>query len=256
MKKEQEEKYYARLNTIINQYNRSHANHAVTPDEHYTSSLAEFIITFYPRLTRNLLNGSVYTVPKTPFSDRIVPAIINAANKGTVVSVRDAQGKLKIYANAGKDDKSNKKRVLVLDGHERDAAKNNYLYLLAYRILKDDIRYVSHNEKYFRVKSFASPSPELPAKRNTVTAKGKFERRFKALIRKQGTGSSPALTARYIFAAMTCSDKRKLNASLKTMGVATGTDMVKLLQRWKAEALRENPLPRHTPSRELAGYGR
>jgi hypothetical protein len=49
------------------------------------------------------LNGSVYTIPKTPFSERIILSIINAANKGTVVSVRDIQGNLKIYANAGKD---------------------------------------------------------------------------------------------------------------------------------------------------------
>jgi hypothetical protein len=256
LKEEQEEKYYASLNTIINQYNRNHFNHAVMPDEQYTSSLAEFIMASYPRLTQNLLNGSVYTVPKTPFSERIIPAIINAANKGTVVSVRDAQGKLKIYANAGKDGKGTKKRILVLDGHEKDTAKNNRRQLLAYHILKDDIRYVFHNEKYSRTKGFLPPSPELQQNRNTVTPKGKFERQFKALVREQGAGSSPAVTAQYIFTTMAYTDKRKLTVSLKAMGVKTNTDMQKLLQRWKSEVLRDSPLPRHTRSREPEGYGR
>jgi hypothetical protein len=254
LKEEQEEKYYVSLNTIINQYNRNHFNHTVMPDEQYASSLAEFIVASYPRLTQNLLNGSVYTVPKTPFSERIIPAIINAANKGTVVSVRDAQGKLKIYANAGKDGKGTKKRILVLDGHEKDTAKNNHRQLLAYHILKDDIQYVFGNEAYIKER----PSrPVAPANRqNTVTPKGKFERQFKALVREQGSGSSPNLTAQYIFATMAYTDKRKLNVSLKAMGVKTNTDMQKLLQRWKSEALRDSPLPRHTRSREPEGYGR
>jgi hypothetical protein len=55
---------------------------------------------------------------------------------------------------------------------------------------------------------------------------------------------------------MAYSDKKKLNHSLGAMGIKTKTDMEKLLQRWKSEALRESPLPRHTPSRELQGYGR
>jgi hypothetical protein len=256
VKEAQEEKYYSSLNAIINQYNRNHFNHAVMPDEQYTSSLAEFIMASYPRLTQNLLNGSVYTVPKTPFSDRIIPAIINAANKGTVVSVRDAQGKLKIYANAGKDGRGTKKRILVLDGHEKDTAKNNHRQLLAYHILKDDIRYVFNNEKYFRAKSFLSPAPEPGRNRNTATPKGKFERQFKALIREQGAGSSPGAAARYIFAAMAYSEKKKLNHSLNAMGVKTGADMDKLLRRWKSEALRERPAPRRAPSRELEGHSR
>jgi hypothetical protein len=256
VKEAQEEKYYSSLNAIINQYNRNHFNHAVMPDEQYTSSLAEFIMASYPRLTQNLLNGSVYTVPKTPFSDRIIPAIINAANKGTVVSVRDAQGKLKIYANAGKDRKGTKKRILVLDGHEKDIAKNNHRQLLAYHILKDDIHYVFHNEKYSRTKSVSSAPPIPRQNRNTVTPKGKFEKQFKSLIREQGAVSSPAVTAQYIFTTMAYSDKRKLNVSLKAMGVKTSTDMDKLLQRWKSEALRDSPLPSHTHSRESAGYSR
>jgi hypothetical protein len=184
MKEKQEEKYYSSLNAIITRYNKKHFNHAVMPDEQYTSSLAEFIMASYPRLTQNLLSGSVYTVPKMPFSERIVPAIINAATKGTVVSVRDAQGNLKIYANAGKDGKGNKKRILVLDGHEKDPAKNNRRYLLAYHILKDDIQYVFHNEKYSPTKHFLSASPALQENRDRVTPKGKFERHFKALIRE------------------------------------------------------------------------
>jgi stalled ribosome rescue protein Dom34 len=59
VKEAQEEKYYSSLNAIINQYNRNHFNHAVMPDEQYASSLAEFIMASYPRLTQNLLNGSV-----------------------------------------------------------------------------------------------------------------------------------------------------------------------------------------------------
>jgi hypothetical protein len=256
LKEAQEEKYYSSLNAIINRYNRNHFNHAVVPDEQYASSLAEFIMASYPRLTQSLLNGSVYTVPKTPFSERIIPAIINAAQKGTVVSVRDAQGKLKIYANAGKDGKGNKKRILVLDGHEKDSAKNNHRHLLAYHILKDDIQYVFRNETYIKTSpSLSAPSP-LQGNRNKVTPKGKFERHFKSLIREQGSGSSPGVTARYIFTTMAYSDKKKLNHSLNAMGVKTSTDMKKLLQRWKSEALRESPLPRHTPSREPQGYSR
>jgi hypothetical protein len=256
LKEKQEEKYYSSLNTIINRYNKKHFNHAVVPDERYASSLAEFIMASYPRLTQSLLNGSLYTIPKTPFSERIIPAIVNAANKGTAVSVRDARGNLKIYANAGKDGTGNKKRILVLDGHEKDSAENNHRYLLAYHILKDDIQYVFRNETYIR------PSPSLKApsalqeNRDKVTPKGKFERQFKSLIREQGSGSSPGVTAQYIFTTMAYSDKKKLNHSLAAMGIKTRTDMEKLLQRWKSEALRENPLPRYAPSRELQGYGR
>jgi hypothetical protein len=256
VKEAQEEKYYSSLNTIINRYNRDHFNRAVLPDEHYTSSLAEFIMASYPRLTQNLLNGSVYTVPRTPFSERIIPAVVNAAGKGTVVSVRDTRGNLKIYANAGKGGKGNKKRILVLDGHEKDTVKNNHRALLAFHILKDDIRYVFHNETYSRIKSPAAPSPALQQNRNTVTPKGKFERQFKALIREQGSASSPGLTARYIFTAMAYSERKKLNRSFEAMGIKTGTDMEKLLQRWKSEALRERPLPARSPSREREGYGR
>jgi hypothetical protein len=256
LKETQEEKYYSSLNAIINRYNRNHFNHTVVPDDQYASSLAEFIMASYPRLTQSLLNGSVYTVPKTPFSERIIPAIINVANKGTVVSVRDARGNLKIYANAGKDGKGNKKRVLVLDGHEKDAGKNNHRYLLAYHILKDDIQYVFRNEMYLRAKPPLPADPALRENRDKVTPKGKFERHFKALIREQGSGSSPNVTAQYIFTTMAYSDKRKLSHSLSAMGVKTGDDMGKLLQRWKAEALRELPLPAHTPSREPEGYSR
>jgi hypothetical protein len=226
------------------------------PDEQYASSLAEFIMASYPRLTQNLLNGSVYTVPKTPFSERIIPALINAANKGTVVSVRDARGKLKIYANAGKDDKGTKKRILVLDGHEKDTAKNNHRRLLAYHILKNDIQYVFRNETYLRTRPSLPRPPALQENRDRATPKGKFERQFKSLIREQGSGSSPNVTAQYIFTTMAYSDKKKVNHSLNAMGVKTKTDMDKLLQRWKSEALRETPNPRHTPSRELQGYGR
>jgi hypothetical protein len=161
---------------------------------------------------------------------------------------------LKIYANAGKDTRGNKKRILVLDGHEKDTAKNNRRSLLAYHILKDDIQYVFGNETYIKKRPSRPVAPAF--RRNTVTPKGKFERQFKALVREQGSGSSPSLTAQYIFSTMTYSDKKKLNHSPLAMGVKTTTDMQKLLQRWKSEALRDSPLPRHTHSRELAGYGR
>jgi hypothetical protein len=256
VKADQEETYYSRLHAIINRYNRDHFNQAVAPDDQYVSSLAEYIMASYPRFTQNLLNGSVYTVPKTPFSERIIPAIVNAAAKGTVVSVRDAQGKLTIYANAGKDNTGNKKRILVLDGHEKDTAQKNHRYLMAYHILKDDIQYVFRNEKYSRT-DYPSPGLSvLAGNRAQVTPKGKFEKQFKALIREQGTGSSPSLTAQYLFTTMAYSDKKKLNHSLTAMGIQTKSDMEKLLQRWKSEALRERPLPRHRPARELPGYGR
>jgi hypothetical protein len=75
-------------------------------------------------------------------------------------------------------------------------------------------------------------------------------------MREQGSGSSPGVTAQYIFTTMAYTDKKKLNHSLNAMGVKTSADMEKLLQRWKSEALRESPLPRRAPSRELQGYGR
>jgi hypothetical protein len=55
---------------------------------------------------------------------------------------------------------------------------------------------------------------------------------------------------------MAYSEKRKLNYSLNAMGVKTKTDMDKLLQRWKSEALRERPLPKHARSMKLPEYGR
>jgi hypothetical protein len=256
VKEAQEEKYYARLNAIITRYNRTHFNQAVAPDDTYTSSLAEFIMASYPHLTQNLMNASVYTVPKTPFSDRIIPVIVNAAAKGTVISVRDAQGKLKIYANAGKDKTGNKRRILILDGHVKDAAAHNHRARLAFHILKDDIQYVFAHEKYLRTTRFPSELPELEKNRAQVTPKGKFERQFKALIREQGSGSSPGVTAQYLLTTMAYSDKKKLNHSLLASGIKTKTDMEKLLQCWKSEVLRETPLPGHTPSRELQGYGR
>jgi hypothetical protein len=252
----QEEKYYASLNNIINQYNKTHFNQAVLPDDRYTSSLADFIMASYPRLTQNLLNGSIYIIPKTPFSERVIPVMVNAAAKGTVVSVRDAQGKLKLYANAGKDKAGNKKRVLVLDGHENDAAKQDRRRIMAYHILKNDIQYVFDNEKYFRANRPLSVFPAREENRAGITPKGKFERQFKALIREQGSGSSPGVTAQYLFSTMTYSDKKRLNHSLSASGVTTRPDMEKLLQRWKSEALREKPLPQRAPSRELQGIGR
>ncbi|MDR2078102.1 MAG: hypothetical protein LBP74_00085 [Treponema sp.] len=96
----------------------------------------------------------------------------------------------------------------------------------------------------------------LQENRDKVTPKGKFERQFKSLIREQGSGSSPGVTAQYIFTTMAYSDKKKLNHSLAAIGIKTRPDMEKLLQRWKSEALQESPLPRHAPSRELQGYGR
>jgi hypothetical protein len=256
VKEAQEEKYYSSLNSIINRYNKTHFNQAVAPDDQYTSSLAEFIMAAYPRLTQNILNGSIYTIPKTPFAERIIPAIVNAAAKGTVVSVRDARGKLKIYANAGKDNKGNKKRILIIDGHEKDADKKNHRRFMAYHILKDDIQYVFRNEKYLRTKRPPQGIPALEENRAQVTPRGKFERQFKALIREQGSGSSPNLTAQYIFTTMAYSDKKKLNRSFEAMGVKTSIDMGKILQRWKSEALRERPLPARAPSREFQGYGR
>jgi hypothetical protein len=256
VKEAQEEKYYASLNAIINRYNRTHFNQAVAPDDQYASSLAEFIMASYPRLAQNLLNGSIYTVPKTPFSERIIPAIVNAATKGTVVSVRDAQGKLKIYANAGKDNTGNKKRILVFDGHEKDTAGKNRRLQLAAHILKDDIQYVLRSDKYLRTNRLPPVLPALEENRAQATPKGKFERQFKALTREQGSGSSPSLTAQYIFSAMAHSDKKKLGRSFEAMGIKTNNDMEKLLQRWKSEALRERPLPRRSFSRELQGHGR
>jgi hypothetical protein len=256
MKEKQEEKYYSGLNAIINRYNKKHFNHAVVADDQYASSLAAFIMASYPRLTQSLVNGSVYTIPKTPFSERIIPAIINAAAKGTVISIRDAQGRLKMYANAGKDGKGNKKRILVIDGHEKDSVKNNHRRLLAYHILKDDIQYVFRDKTYLKPKPSVPVSSGLRENREKVTPKGKFERQFKSLIREQGASSSPGVTAQYIFTTMAYSDKKKLNHSLSAMGIKTKPDMEKLLQRWKSEALRERPFPKHTPSRELQGYGR
>jgi hypothetical protein len=256
VKEEQEEKYYSSLNTLINLYNRRHFDRAVVLDDRYTSSLADFIMASYPRLTQNLLSGSVYTVPKTPFSQRIIPAIVNAAGKGTVVSVRDGQGKLKIYANAGKDEKGNGKRILVLDGHEKDTAKNGRRYFLAYSILKDDIKYVFQNEKFIRAGQAPAKTPPPGKSRHTATPRGRFEAQFKALVREQGTGSSPGSTAQYLFTTMAYSDKKKLNHSLSASGIRTQADMEKLLQRWKSEALRETPLPKHTRAMNLPEYGR
>jgi hypothetical protein len=256
VKEEQEDKYYSSLNTLINLYNRQHFDRAVVLDDRYTSSLADFIMASHPRLTQNLISGSLYTVPKTPFSERIIPASVNAAAKGTVVSVRDGRGKLKIYANAGKDEKGNRKRILVLDGYEKDTAKSGSRFFLAYSILKDDIKYVFRNEKFIREGRPPAKTPPPGENRGSATPKGKFEARFKALMREQGTGSSPEAAAQYLFAAMAYSDKKKLNHSLQATGIKTKGDMEKLLQRWKSEALREKPLPRHTPLRELQGYGR
>jgi hypothetical protein len=140
---------------------------------------------------------------------------------------------------------------MVLEGHEQDAAKTNRRQLLTYRILKDDIQYVFNHNTYSRTEGFASSAPELRKNKNTTTPKGKFERQFKALVREQGAGSSPGAAAKYIFAAMAYSEKKKLNLSLNAMGVKTNADMDKLLQRWKSEALRERPLPKRSPSREL-----
>jgi hypothetical protein len=127
---------------------------------------------------------------------------------------------------------------------------------MAYHILKDDIQYVFRNEKYLRTNRLPPGLPSLEENRAQVTPRGRFEKQFKALIREQGSGSSSNRTAQYIFTTMAYSDKKKLNHSFKAMGIKTNADMEKLLQRWKSEALRERPLPAHTPSRELQGYGR
>jgi hypothetical protein len=251
MKEAQEQHYYNNLNDIINRYNRKHFNRAVVLDDAYTGSLAEYVMQSYPRLTRNIVSNTVYTVPETPFTRGIIQSVINRTRKGTLIAVRDAKGNHTLFANAGTGETANKKRILVMDcaGPDMNTADPGNLVVL--QVLKNDIRYVLTSGKFPARVPAARKPPFIQTNRPEVTPKGKFERHFKNLVKEQGRDASPDSTARFIFSAMAFRDKKKLSHSLNAMGIKTKDDMERLLQKWKAEVLREPPLPERTRARNV-----
>jgi hypothetical protein len=249
MKEAHEQQYYTSLNNIINRYNKKHFNRAVVLDDAYTDSLAEYVMQSYPHLARNVVSNTIYTVPETPFTNRIIQSIINRTRKGTVIAVRDAKGNHTLFANAGTGTEANKKRILVMDSARLNMADPRSQVVL--QVLKNDIRYILKNDQFPTHIPVTRKPPFIPANKPEVTPKGKFERHFKNLIKEQGRSASSDSTAHYIFSTMAFSDKKKLNHSLNAAGIKTRDDMERLLQKWKAEALRELPSPERIRRRNV-----
>jgi hypothetical protein len=249
MKEAQEQKYYTSLNDVINRYNKTHFTQALVLDDAYTDSLAQYVMRSYPHLTRNVLSNTVYTVPETPITRGIIQSLINRTQKGTVIAVKDAKGNHTLFANAGEGTAANKKRILVMDSSGPDMNTTDPRSRAVLQVLKNDLRYVLENDKFLTPFQAARKPPFTPAKKPEVKPKGKFERHFKNLIKEQGRSASSNSTAQYILSTMAFTEKRKLNHSLSAAGIKTKDDMERLLQKWKAEALRELSPPERTRSR-------
>jgi hypothetical protein len=251
MNEAQEQQYYTSLNNIINRYNKNHFNQAIVLDDTYTDSLALFIMKSFPRLTRNVVSNTIYTVPETPFTRGIIQSVINRTRKGTVITVRDAKGNHTLFANAGDGSADDKKRILIMDSARLNmnmADPGNQVLL---QVLKNDIGYVLSNNKFPSHISTMRKMPFIPAHKPEITPRGKFERHFKSLVREQGKSASSNGTVEYIFSTMSYSEKKRLNHSLNAIGIKTRDGMERLLQKWKAEAFREQPAPSRTRRRNV-----
>jgi hypothetical protein len=193
-------------------------------------------------------------MPKTAFSENISRLLVNNSRKGFVVALKGKDGRHTIMANGGNGTEPNKKRTLAFaipSPRDQDELRK----AIALRIIKSDIEFVMR--KNLRLKSNASMAAVLSSvQTNTATPKGAFEKHFKSLIREQGASASPVAAARYLFAAMPYTEKRKLGISLNAMNIKTNQELERLLHKWTAEALKgiaaqaPSRIKKHEPEHE------
>jgi hypothetical protein len=244
MKAETEQRYYSRLWSIIQDKTKDYAFYQLNLQgkaELDTAELAGFVIANYPASIRQAVPHTIYQIPKTVFSENVSRLLVNNSRRGFAVALAGKDGQYTIMANAGNSLEQNKKRTLVFSAlslRDPEELRKN----IARRIIKNDIEFVL--QKNMRLKSNAAMAAVLSSvPKNKATPKGTFEKHFKSLMREQGVAASPVAAARRLFSAMPYTEKRKLNISLKAMGITSNQELERLLHKWTAEALKETPGP-------------
>jgi hypothetical protein len=254
MKAETEQRYYSRLWKIIHEKTNDFAFYRLNPQgnaELDTAALAAFVVANYPASIRHAVPNTIYQMPKTAFSENVSRLLVNNSRKGFAIALKGKDGLYTIMANTGGGPETNKKQLLVFaipSLHDPDELRKS----IARRIIKGDIEYVL--QKNLRLASNASIMAVWSSKsRNAKTPKGSFEKHFKSLMREQGATASPVAAARHLFSAMPYTEKRKLNISLKAMGIKSNLELERLLHKWAAEALKGVAAPAlsRTKKREL-----
>jgi hypothetical protein len=242
IKDETEQRYYSRLWNIIQDKTKNFDFYRLTIQgnaELDTTALAGFVISNYPSSIRHAVPHTIYQMPKTVFSENVSRLLLNNSRKGFAVALKEKDGLRVIMANAGNSLEPHIKRTFVfitLSLHDPEELRKD----ITRRIIENDIEFVL--QKNMRLKSNAAMAAILSSvPRNKATPKGSFEKHFKSLMREQGASASPVAAARYLFSAMPYTEKRKLNLSLKAMGITSNQELERLLHKWTAEALKEIP---------------
>jgi hypothetical protein len=253
-----EQAYYSNLWKIINQKSSDYSAYGINSQGNAvldSSALAQFIMEKYPKLVRNTIPHTVYTIPKTPFSEQLSYFFLNRANKGLCISLKDKNGNDIILVNAGDDSSARKKRILTIKAPTLDNM-GKLQDRIKFKVLKNDIEYVTRRNLRQKVNK-PMAAILVSTSRNETTPKGNFEKHFKALMQEQGHDASPRVAAEYLLSTMPYTEKRKLNTSLVTMGIKTREDMEKLLHKWKAEALKGIAAPKVSRTKVMEmEYGR
>jgi hypothetical protein len=239
MTEEAEQLYYSNLWKIIHKKTTDFTFYRLNSKgmaELDSSMIAGYIMAHYPKAIRQSVSDTIYQIPNTPFSESISRLILNNSSKGFSIALKEKNGKHKIMVNAGIGSGQNKKRALVfyVDTVDTTSEVRNYI---AQQVIKNDVEHIL--QKHLRLKSNKPLAAILSStSKNAATPKGSFEKHFKALMKEQGVGASPMVTAQYLFTTMPYTEKKKLNVALNTMGIKSNEDMERLLHKWTAEAVK------------------
>lgn len=249
MKRNEEKQYYAFLEKIIREQKAS------SSFLHRNSSSYEMDILMLlnhiqkrsPGLMERIIDNFVDTTGMRDCSKQDILSFMSRTEKGTVCKWRNENGEEIYLVNNGERFLRKSKQIIVLGNHLNKGDLELLKKSMYGQVLKKDIQKVYEKiardeqrkalmNSNKRKLSFLESFSERREKKLEHTASD-FERNFKRLAKEQGSLCIPRATAQTMLSFMDNMEKEKLSQSFYQLGVRSGGDLERLLDKWKREAL-------------------
>lgn len=247
MKSKDEKAYYAYLEKIIREQKARSPffGKGTESREMDIFMLMNHIQKKNPFLMNRIIENIIDTTGMKNSSREDILAFMAKTDKGTICRWKNDEGEEVYLINNGRSLLSRNKRILVLGSHLNKNDLELFKKTVYGTILKKDIEHIyrkirlenlRQQSRMRRKKSLFEFFTERKEKVLEHTSSN-FEKNFKDLVREQGGASSPFATAQAMLKYMSGTEKSKLAASLKGMGIKDPVSFERLLSKWKSEAL-------------------
>lgn len=263
MKRQDEKSYYAYLEKIIREQKASSAFRQKDSPSYEMDilMLLNHISRRNPDLLDRIVGNFVDTTGMKNCSKQDILSFMARTEKGTVCKWKDGNGEEIYLVNNGGHFLKKSKQILVFGNHLNKGDLELLKKSLYGQVLKKDIQKVyekiareeqrkASDRAINKKKSFFEFLAENREKKLEHTATD-FERNFKTLVKEQGSLCIPQATAQTMLSFMDNAEKRKLSESFSQLGVRNSLDLERLLDRWKAEALKPEIVKERTYARTV-----